>query len=195
MVLVRAAKEQDASAIAHVHVQNWLTTYAGIVPDDYLASLNEAERVLVWRDWLTRDIQVYVAEQDGEVVGFVSGARYVSRCRDTMLSCLQSICSIGPQGRGLGTALLRKLAESLGAKGFKAMTVWVLERNAAIHFYEKPGAALVNAKEIEIGGVLGVPSESPWVSQSTLCFVRRRIAGQLDASSCILDFSSLFYFF
>jgi L-amino acid N-acyltransferase YncA len=33
------------------------------------------------------------------------------------------------QGRGLGTALLRKLAGSLGAKGFKGMTVWVLERN------------------------------------------------------------------
>jgi hypothetical protein len=47
MVLVRAAKEQDASAIAHVHVQSWLTTYSGIVPDDYLASLNEAERVLL----------------------------------------------------------------------------------------------------------------------------------------------------
>jgi hypothetical protein len=102
MVLVRAAKEQDASAIAiaHVHVQNWITTYAGIVPDDYLASLNEAERVLLWRDWLTRDIQVYVAEQDGEIVGFVSGGRYVSRCRDTMLSCLQSICSIGLKGVG-----------------------------------------------------------------------------------------------
>ncbi len=32
MVLVRAAKEQDASASAHVHVQCWLTAYAGIVP-------------------------------------------------------------------------------------------------------------------------------------------------------------------
>jgi ribosomal protein S18 acetylase RimI-like enzyme len=58
------------------------------------------------------------------------------------------------QGRGLGTALLRKLAGSLATKGFKGMTVWVLERNPAIHFYEKSGAALVNAKEIEIGGVL-----------------------------------------
>jgi hypothetical protein len=75
MVLIRAATQQDASAIAHVHVQSWLTTYAGIVPDDYLASLNEAERVLLWQDWLTRDIQVYVIELDGEVVGFISGGQ------------------------------------------------------------------------------------------------------------------------
>jgi ribosomal protein S18 acetylase RimI-like enzyme len=58
------------------------------------------------------------------------------------------------QGQGLGTALLRKLAESLAAKGFKGMTVRVFERNPANHFYEKPGATLVSDKEIEIGGVL-----------------------------------------
>jgi ribosomal protein S18 acetylase RimI-like enzyme len=71
-----------------------------------------------------------------------------------MLSCLQFYLLDRAQGQGLGTALLRKLAESLGAKGFKGMTVWVLERNPAIHFYEKSGAALVNAKEIEIGDVV-----------------------------------------
>jgi hypothetical protein len=34
------------------------------------------------------------------------------------------------------------------------MAVWVLERNPAIHFYEKSGATVVSDKEIEIGGVL-----------------------------------------
>jgi hypothetical protein len=45
MVLVRLAKEQDASA--HVYVQSRVTTYARIVPDDYLVTLNEAERVML----------------------------------------------------------------------------------------------------------------------------------------------------
>jgi GNAT superfamily N-acetyltransferase len=154
MVLVRAAKEQDASAIAHVHIQSWLTTYAGIVPDDYLAALNEAERVTLWRDWLTRDIDVYVAELDGGVIGFVSGGQI----REPLLGYDAELFAIylleQAQGRGMGTALLRKLAESLRAKGFKGMTVWVLERNPAKHFYEKSGATIVNVKKIEIGGVL-----------------------------------------
>jgi GNAT superfamily N-acetyltransferase len=154
MVLVRAAKERDASEIARVHVQSWLTTYSGIVPDDYLASLNEAERVLSWRDWLTRDIQIFVAEQDGEVVGFVSGGRIREPLQGYAAELFAIYLLDRAQGRGLGTALLRKLAESLGTKGFKGMTAWVLERNPAIHFYEKSGAAPVNAKEIEIGGVL-----------------------------------------
>jgi GNAT superfamily N-acetyltransferase len=154
MVLVRAAKEQDASAIAQVHVHSWPTTYVGIVPDDYLATPNEAERVLLWRNWLTRDIQVYVAELDGEVVGFVSGGQIREPLQGYDAELFAIYLLDRAQGRGLGTALLRKLAESLRAKGFKGMTVWVLERNPAIHFYEKSGAALVNAKEIEIGGVL-----------------------------------------
>jgi GNAT superfamily N-acetyltransferase len=154
MVLVRAATEQDARAIAHVHVQSWPTTYSGIVPEDYLASLNEADHVLLWQDWLTRDIQVYVAEQDGELVGFSSGGQIREPLQRYDAELFAIYLLHRAQGQGLGTALLRKLAESLVAKGFKGMAVWVLERNPAIHFYEKSGAMLVSDKEIEIGGVL-----------------------------------------
>jgi len=154
MVSVRQAKEQDATAIAHVHVQSWRTTYAGIVPDDYLASLKEAERVLLWQDWLTRDIHVYVAERDGELVGFLCGGRIrePSPGYDAELFAIYLLDQA--QGQGLGTALLRKLAEALAAEGFKGMIVWVLEQNPAVRFYEKSGASLVSAKQIEIGGVL-----------------------------------------
>src|SRR5258708_36422890 len=104
MVLVRAAKEQDASAIAHVHIQSWLTTYSGIVPEDYLASLNEAERVLLWQDWLTRDIQVYVAEQDGELVGFISGGQIREPLQRYDAELFAIYLVDRAQGRGLGTA-------------------------------------------------------------------------------------------
>jgi GNAT superfamily N-acetyltransferase len=168
MVLVRAATQHDASAIAHVHVQSWLTTYAGIVPDDYLASLNEAERVLLWQDWLTSNIEVYVAELDGEVVGFISGGQI----REPQQGCDAELFAIyllhHAQRRGLGTALLRKLAESLRAKGFKGMTVWVLERNPAKHFYERSGAALVTTKEIEIGGALLQEVAFAWPDLATI---------------------------
>jgi ribosomal protein S18 acetylase RimI-like enzyme len=154
MGLVGAAKEQDASAIAHVHVQRWLTTYSGIVRDDYLASLNEAERVLLWQDWLTRDIQIYVAGQGGELVGFISGGQICEPLQGYDAELFAIYLLDRAQGQGLGKALLRKLADSLAARGFKGMIVWVPERNPAIHFYEKPGAALVSAKGIAIGGVL-----------------------------------------
>src|SRR6516162_11382740 len=50
-----------------------ITVESGIVPEEYLATLNEAERALLWREWLTRDIRTYIADLDGKIVGFISG--------------------------------------------------------------------------------------------------------------------------
>jgi L-amino acid N-acyltransferase YncA len=168
MVLIRTATQQDASAIAHVHVQSWLTTYAGIVPDDHLASLNEAEHVLLWQDWLIRDIQTYVAELDGEVVGFISGGQIREPLQEYDAELFAIYLVHQAQRRGLGTALLQKLAQSLRAKEFKGMAVWVLERNPAKHFYQKSGAALVTTKEIEIGGVLLQEVALAWPDLATI---------------------------
>ncbi len=52
-VAIRAARLEDAGAIAHVHVESWRTTYAGIVPDAYLAGLDEILRTRLWHEWLT----------------------------------------------------------------------------------------------------------------------------------------------
>jgi GNAT superfamily N-acetyltransferase len=152
MTSIRLATAQDAPAIAHVHVQSWLTTYKGVVPQQYLASLNEAERVPLWQQWLTFDISVFVAEIDGTVVGFASGgpireplAPYGAELHTIYL--LEEF-----QCRGIGTALLSAVAKSLIAKDHTAMLAWVLEKNPAIHFYERTGAEHLTNKQIEIGG-------------------------------------------
>jgi GNAT superfamily N-acetyltransferase len=154
MESIRVATVQDAEAIAHVHVQSWRTAYAGVVPDDYLAGLNEADRALLWQEWLTRDVRVFVAEVDGEVVGFVSGGRIREALEGYDAELFAIYLLDRAQRRGLGGAMLRRLAEVLGGEGFKGMIVWVLERNPAIQFYVGLGALRVGAKEIEIGGVL-----------------------------------------
>jgi L-amino acid N-acyltransferase YncA len=154
MVSIRRATERDAVAISHVHVNSWRTTYAGIVPQQYLATLNETERVPLWQEWLTRDIQVYIAELDGKVVGFISGGpiREPLHSYDAELFAIYLLQHA--QQQGIGTALLRELATSLMSKGFTSMTVWVLERNPSKHFYVKSGAQLITSKEIEIGGAM-----------------------------------------
>jgi GNAT superfamily N-acetyltransferase len=153
MISIRAATEHDTVAIAHVHVQSWRTTYGGIVPEEYLATLNEAERVLVWRDWLTRDIRVYIADLDGEIVGFISGGaiREPVQTYDAELYAIYLLEQA--QRQGVGTALLKELAESLLGKGFTSMIVWVLEKNPSRHFYVRSSAQIVTTKNIQIGGV------------------------------------------
>jgi GNAT superfamily N-acetyltransferase len=150
---IRLAEMQDAAAIAHVHVQSWLTTYNGLVPEEYLASLNEAERVPLWQEWLTRDINVFVAEIEGKIVGFAGGGpiREPLAAYDAELYAIYLLEEV--QGRGIGKDLLSAVAEALVGKDHRSMLVWVLEQNPAVRFYEKTGAEHLMSKRIEIGGI------------------------------------------
>jgi L-amino acid N-acyltransferase YncA len=153
MISIRVAEVRDATAIAHVHVQSWLTTYKGIVPEEYLASLNEAERVPLWQDWLTREIGIFVAEIEGKIIGFAGGGaiREPLNAYDSELYTLYLLKEA--QGRGIGKALLEAVISDLVQKGYKSMLVWVLEQNPAIRFYEKTSAQYITSKQIEIGSV------------------------------------------
>lgn len=153
MVSIRPATGMDASAIAHVHVESWRTTYAGIVPDAYLAGLDEILRARLWQEWLAGSALVLVAEKDGHVVGFAHGGSN----REALEDCDAELYSVyllrEAQRHGVGSALLRTIASALFERGFRSMAVWVLERNPARSFYEKMGAHLAASKVIEIGGV------------------------------------------
>ena len=154
MTEIRAATGGDAGAIAHVHVESWRTSYAGIVPEDYLASLKESEREASWREWLTLDVDVFVAELEGVVVGFVGGGaiREPVEGFDAELFAIYLVREA--QRRGIGMALLRRLAGSLKKRGFRSMVAWVLEDNASGGFYTRSGAVRVASKEMEVGGVM-----------------------------------------
>ena len=154
MTEIRAAAGQDAGAIAHVHVESWRTTYAGIVPEAYLASLKEAEREASWQEWLTLDVDVFVAEDDGDVVGFVSGGATREPVEEFDAELFAIYLLRDAQRRGIGMALLRRLAGSLKARGFRSMMAWVLEDNSSGGFYSRSGGVRVASKEMEVGGVM-----------------------------------------
>jgi GNAT superfamily N-acetyltransferase len=153
MVSIRLANVQDAAAIAHVHVQSWLTTYKGLLPKQYLASLNEAERVPLWQEWLTQNISIFVAEIGIRIVGFAAAGpiRDPLAANDAELYAIYLLEEA--QGRGIGKHLLNAVAEALHLKDHTSMIVWVLEQNSAVRFYEKMGAERLMSEQTEIGGV------------------------------------------
>ena len=75
LVQIRRALPSDAPGIARVHVESWRSTYVGIVPDDYLASLDCRERERIWRRLISYESQAtYVAQHKRVgIVGFVNG--------------------------------------------------------------------------------------------------------------------------
>ena len=61
MVKIRKADLADTKGIAKVHVDSWRTTYANILPDEYLNSLYYESREQIWMNNIPNG-SVYVGE-------------------------------------------------------------------------------------------------------------------------------------
>jgi len=152
MISIRAAVPEDAVAIAHVHVESWRTTYKGIVPDDYLAGLDETLRVKLWQEWLRGGAVVLVAERKGQLVGFAHAGRIREAVENADAELYSLYLLKESQGRGIGRTLLSEIFAVLKQQGFTSIALWVLERNNARGFYQSCGGRLAASKVIEIGG-------------------------------------------
>jgi len=156
---VRPAESFDAAAIAKVHVAAWRSTYRGLLPDDFLDSLDEAGYEERW-DRIVGDgtSRVYVAT-DGQVgnvgrdvVGFASGGR--ERAGETGYEGeLYAIYVLREsQGRGHGRRLVEAVVGGLCELHLRDMIVWVLRDNSGARgFYERLGGVYVRTQPITIG--------------------------------------------
>jgi len=152
---IRRASRKDAAAIAHVQVASWRSTYAGIVPEAYLAAMNPEERARQW-DLLIeagKDF-FFVAEDEAGVFGFISGGP-IREPLDGYDAEMHTIYLLRDrQGNGTGRLLVEALVRDLRTAGFRSMVVWVLAQNPAVHFYKRLGAIEISARNVNIGGVL-----------------------------------------
>lgn len=152
--LIRAARLEDAPGIARVHVDSWRTTYAGLVPADYLADLSyekmEARRI---QGLSNPHVRTLVAEtEDGRVVGFATGGPERSGDPEFRGELYAIYLLAEQQGRGLGRRLVERFAGELAELGFDSMLVWVLAENPARRFYAAMGGEPVREQIITIGG-------------------------------------------
>lgn len=155
-VTVRIASVEDAAPIAQVHIASWREAYTGVIADDYLATLDVDERADWWREHLADDsgqMQVWVAEGDGAVVGFASLAP--SRDEDAERDTLEiPAIYLEPSAWGLGVAreLMRTVVAAVPEN--TSVTLWVLDANErARHFYRRNGFSPDGVDRLEqIGG-------------------------------------------
>lgn len=151
--MIRAATLLDAPAIARVHVSSWRSTYRGLLPDEYLESLSELGYSERWKRVITDgSTRIFVADEDGEVIGFASGGR--ERAGEAGYEGeLYAIYVIEPaQRRGLGRELVRAVVGGLRELGLADMIIWVLRDNqGARSFYERLGGVFVRSQPITIG--------------------------------------------
>ena len=151
--MIRSATVSDAPAIARVHVASWLSTYRGLLPDDFLESLSETNYTERWKRVITEGAsKVVVAEDGSDVVGFASGGRERAGEQGFEGELYAIYVLDNAQRRGLGRELVRSIVDSLRELGLTNMIIWVLRDNRpARDFYERLGGIYVRAQPITIG--------------------------------------------
>ncbi|RPF53408.1 GNAT family N-acetyltransferase [Aquisalibacillus elongatus] len=150
---VREAVLSDAKGIAKVHIDSWRTTYKGLVPDQFLDSLDYDAREERWQNIIPNG-KVWVAENNqGEVVGFASGGPERSGDYPSYEGEIYAIYILKDyQGQGLGKMLVKPIVEHLKQQGIGTMLVLVLEGNPATHFYESVGGKAIGTENLTIAG-------------------------------------------
>lgn len=123
----------------------WRAAYVGIMPDQYLADLNEADSAEAWAGAIQRNPtpeegRRLVVELNGELVGL--SLVWPARGDDEAGLGELILINLAPHawGKGAGTALLDADVEALRDLGFDEAILWVAEDNArARRFYEREG--------------------------------------------------------
>ena len=156
-ITIRPANVRDAAAIARVRIDSWRATYRGIIPDAYLAGMNEEESTAGWERILAagpNTASVFVAENDGEVIGFAAGnmlrePRYALNAELTAVYLNPAF-----HGAGTGRRLVREVARAQRAHGATGLIVWVIARNKIGRgFYESLGGELLVEQPFQWDGI------------------------------------------
>ncbi|MBN2209855.1 MAG: GNAT family N-acetyltransferase [Sedimentisphaerales bacterium] len=156
---IRRVTSEDAEVIAKIHVSAWRIAYRGLVPDAHLAKLND-EKLAAWlrEHWGERGEETYVAQQYGEVVGFVT----MGGCRDEDVeqAAVGEIWAIYLLERhwrkGYGTQLCRYAESLFRQRGWRRAVLWVFGGNdESRRFYEAMGFRPDGAtKMLQVGKAL-----------------------------------------
>ena len=138
MIEIREHRPADWDALAEVHDAARMQELAASVGVDAFTSLAETAE-----DEGLFDDQLWVAEVDGTVVGFLAYA-------DAELTWMY----VHPahQGRGIGTALLRHLFAHATTHGVDRIELTVLDGNPARRLYEREGFTLVGTRTGKLVG-------------------------------------------
>jgi ribosomal protein S18 acetylase RimI-like enzyme len=155
-VKVRRAVLEDTESIALVQVESWRKTYAGILPQGYLESLNFEKQAMMWRQLFRAGSNfAFVAEDPWGIFGFVSGGAIREPIEGYDAELYAIYLMPARQRHGVGQELALTLRDTLLMESFSSMVVWVLEQNLpGVSFYRKIGGLPIARRTIDIDGTV-----------------------------------------
>jgi ribosomal protein S18 acetylase RimI-like enzyme len=151
-ILIRQARQADASALAQVFRESWQSTYRGVIPHAHLQGMI-AKRAEAWWEGAVRDGDaILLVEVCGTIAGYATfgPARCGRRARGEIYELY-----LAPvyQGLGLGELLFEASRHALEMRHLGGLVVWALADNApAIAFYWRRGGRPVAETREHLGG-------------------------------------------
>ncbi|MEQ8295191.1 MAG: GNAT family N-acetyltransferase [Nitratireductor sp.] len=147
---IRRAQENDALAIAAVHMEAWQGAYAGIIPHRALARMISRRDCRWWGSAIRRSACVLVVECGGEIAGYATMGRNRAQELPQQGEIYELYLRPEYQGIGLGSRLFAAAREKLADHGLDGLVVWALEENHnAMSFYHGAGGRDV-AEGVEV---------------------------------------------
>lgn len=127
----RLAWPQDAEAIADVQITAWRRLYAGVLPNEVLASLDHDSLVGAWRHEIERPAEarqrILVALDEDRIVGYVLTAPASDPdCDPATDGEIDDLTVAGDHEKnGHGSRLLHAAIDTLRADKFERAVVWL----------------------------------------------------------------------
>lgn len=153
---IRMARPADAADIAHVYVESWRDTYAGILPDAGLVRMSKADQAASWSRTIKnsnlRNPVLVASDTKSNIYGFASAgpAREKSLPYDGEVFTLY--VAPGWTGQGIGESLLQAIFRLFSKGGTNGMIIWALADNPSRFFYEAMGGQIVAERQHPMWG-------------------------------------------
>lgn len=138
---LRPARDDEAEALAQLHVAAWRDAHAAFAPTEAIETLGVARRLPAWQRYLADPAQhVLVAEQNGALVGLVCFGPASQPELGEQAEIKHLYVAGSARQLGLGKSLLEAaLAQALIDGYTKATLAVVSENTAARGFYKARG--------------------------------------------------------
>ena len=155
---VRPAVTRDAKAIAEIHVSASQAAFKSLVPGEKMPAVPVDKSQSYWREAIEfSEPQVYVAVDEGKVVGFVGFDRSRDKGTSNTIGEIWAIyVATSHWGQGVGLALWDAARDGLLEEGCTKVTLWVpLGNERALRFHDLAGfkREMTSIKTVPMGTV------------------------------------------
>jgi len=172
-IICRPAEVRDVESIAALHADSWRRNYRGAYLDSYLDGDVVTDRLVVWRERVTRpeaSFRTIVAEHHGAFAGFAHTNLDDDPTWGALLENLHVMHEL--KGQGIGTQLMAATARGvLDSTPGAGLYLWVLDQNAAAQIFYAARGGVEAGREMRgpfPGGGTALGRRIVWPDPSTL---------------------------